>query len=78
MRRSLTKEEAVGTLKAHFESGAFAKGSESEEGRETDSAFLTGKYGTWGETQLRTKIRSHQDVGRKFYAHVFDKYVNEE
>jgi hypothetical protein len=78
MRRSLTKEEAVGSLKAHFENDAFAKGCESEEGRGIDSAFLRGKYDTWGETQLRTKIRSHQDVGRKFYADVFDKYVNDE
>jgi isopenicillin N synthase-like dioxygenase len=78
MRRSLTKTEAVDTLKAHFESDAFPKESESKEGRGIDSAFLKGKYNTWGETQLRTKIRSHQDVGRKFYGDVFDKYVNDE
>jgi hypothetical protein len=48
------------------------------QGREIDSAFLRGKYHTWGETQLRTKIRSHQDVGRKFYGDVFDKYVKED
>jgi isopenicillin N synthase-like dioxygenase len=78
MRRSLTKKEAIETLRAHFENDVFAKGSESEEGREIDSAFLRGKYDTWGETQLRTKIRSHQDVGRKFYGDVFDKYVNNE
>jgi isopenicillin N synthase-like dioxygenase len=78
MRRSLTKGEAVSSLKAHFENDAFPKGSESEEGREIDSAFLRGKYETWGETQLRTKIRSHQDVGKKFYADVFDNYVNDE
>lgn len=75
MRRDLTKVEAVGTLKKHFASGEFATGVESEEGRDIDSAFLRGKYDTWGETQLRTKIRSHQDVGRKFYADVFDKYM---
>ncbi|KAH7092021.1 2OG-Fe(II) oxygenase [Paraphoma chrysanthemicola] len=78
MRRDLTKEEAVGALKEHFESNEFARGDESVEGREIDSAFLRGKYDTWGETQLRTKIRSHKEVGKKFYADVFDKYVNED
>jgi isopenicillin N synthase-like dioxygenase len=78
MRRNLTKAEAVETLKAHFESQSFTtKGGESDEGREIDSAFLRGKYDTWGETQLRTKIRSHRDVGRKFYADVFDKYMED-
>ncbi|KAH7068085.1 putative hyoscyamine 6-dioxygenase, partial [Paraphoma chrysanthemicola] len=77
MRRDLTKKEAVDTLKGHFESNEFARGGESVEGREVDSAFLRGKYDTWGETQLRTKIRSHKEVGKKFYADVFDKYVNE-
>ncbi|KAH7380225.1 2OG-Fe(II) oxygenase [Phaeosphaeria sp. MPI-PUGE-AT-0046c] len=78
MRRDLTKAEAVGTLKAHFESEDFASGVESKEGRDIDSAFLRGKYDTWGETQLRTKIRSHRDVGRKFYADVFDKYTSDD
>lgn len=77
MRRSLTKAEAVGTLKTHFESEDFATGVESAEGKDIDSAFLRGKYDTWGETQLRTKIRSHQDVGRRFYADVFDKYMED-
>lgn len=77
MRRNLTKEEAVSTLKAHFTSKDFATGIESDEGGEIDSAFLRGRYDTWGETQLRTKIRSHQDVGRKFYADVFDKYMED-
>ncbi|KAF1849527.1 putative hyoscyamine 6-dioxygenase [Cucurbitaria berberidis CBS 394.84] len=78
MRRDLTKADAVGTLKEHFESGEFGLGNESEEGKEIDSAFLRGRYDTWGETQLRTKIRSHQDVGRKFYGDVFEKYVNDD
>ncbi|KAF2686334.1 2OG-Fe(II) oxygenase [Lentithecium fluviatile CBS 122367] len=81
MRRDLTKEEAVGTLKEHFEAGRFAReevGMESQEGRQIDSAFLRGKYDTWGETQLRTKIRSHRDVGRKFYGDVFEKYTNDD
>jgi isopenicillin N synthase-like dioxygenase len=86
MRRSLTKEEAVGTLREHFRGEKFAVGGqgtggsvgdESEEGRHIDSAFLKGKYDTWGETQLRTKIRSHRDVGRKFYPDVFEKYMND-
>ena len=51
---------------------------ESDEGMQIDSAFLRGKYDTWGESQLRTKIRSHQDVGQKYYAEVFDKYVNDD
>ncbi|KAJ5000399.1 putative 2-oxoglutarate-dependent dioxygenase [Colletotrichum sp. SAR 10_66] len=79
VRRNLTKEEAVGTLREHFEKPEIRSLSlESEEGREIDSAFLKGKYDTWGENQLRTKIRSHRDVGQKFYADVFDKYVNDD
>lgn len=77
MRRSLTKAEAVGTLKQHFENADFGTSIESEEGREIDCAFLRGNYDTWGETQLRTKIRSHQDVGRKFYSDVFEEYIND-
>ncbi|KAH8724123.1 2OG-Fe(II) oxygenase [Phaeosphaeriaceae sp. PMI808] len=78
MRRGLTRLEAVDTLKRHFESGEFDTRDESEEGRCIDSAFLKGRYDTWGETQLRTKIRSHQAVGRKFYADVFEKHMNDE
>ncbi|KAF1936587.1 2OG-Fe(II) oxygenase [Clathrospora elynae] len=80
MRRNLTKTEAVGTLKEHFEGEKFGNGGgdESEEGRQVDSAFLRGKYDTWGETQLRTKIRSHRDVGRKFYGNVLEKYVSDD
>ena len=77
VRRDLTKEEALGTLGEHF--GRYLEGSgESEEGRGIDSAFLRGRYDTWGESQLRTKIRSHRDVGRAFYGDVFDKYVNDD
>ncbi|KAF4903559.1 putative 2-oxoglutarate-dependent dioxygenase DIN11 [Colletotrichum viniferum] len=79
VRRDLTKEEAIGTLRVHFEKPEIRGLSlESDEGREIDSAFLKGKYDTWGENQLRTKIRSHRDVGQKFYADVFDKYVNDD
>jgi isopenicillin N synthase-like dioxygenase len=73
VRRNLTKAEAVGTLREHFSKREVSDSG----GREIDSAFLHGKYDTWGETQLRTKIRSHRANGRKFYREVFDKYINE-
>ncbi|TDZ18951.1 putative 2-oxoglutarate-dependent dioxygenase [Colletotrichum orbiculare MAFF 240422] len=79
VRGDLTRAEAVGSLGGHFaklEVGGL--GLESDEGRGVDSAFLKGRYDTWGESQLRTEIRSHRDVGRKFYADVFDKYVNDD
>ncbi|KAF4125516.1 Isopenicillin N synthase [Geosmithia morbida] len=79
VRRNLTKEEAFDTLKHHFHSPIFQQSlSESVEAQSIDSAFLRGKYNTWGESQLRTKIRSHQDVGRRFYDSVFDQYVNDD
>ncbi|GJC96014.1 2OG-Fe(II) oxygenase [Colletotrichum higginsianum] len=79
VRRDLTKEEAVGSLRAHFDNLEIGGStSESNEGRDIDSAFLKGKYDTWGESQLRTKIRSHRDVGKKFYADVFDQYINDD
>ncbi|OCT52389.1 putative hyoscyamine 6-dioxygenase [Cladophialophora carrionii] len=53
-------------------------GLESDEARNVDSPFLKGKYDTWGEAQLRTKIRSHRDVGRRWYPDVYDKYVNDD
>ncbi|KAJ9617204.1 hypothetical protein H2200_000925 [Cladophialophora chaetospira] len=52
-------------------------GKESEEGMKVDSPFLRGKYETWGEAQLRTKIRSHRDVGRRWHGDVFERYVND-
>jgi isopenicillin N synthase-like dioxygenase len=76
VRKTLTKAE-MGRLWQHF--GKVEENSlESEEGMKIDSAFLRGRYNTWGESQLRTKIRSHQDVGRKHYTEVFDKYVNDD
>jgi isopenicillin N synthase-like dioxygenase len=77
VRRDLTKPEAVGLL------GDYFRGMRKEEmgndgGLDVDSPFLKGRYGTWGESQLRTKIRSHPDVGRRFYANVFDRYVNDD
>ncbi|KAB5533386.1 2OG-Fe(II) oxygenase [Coniochaeta sp. 2T2.1] len=74
VRRDLTKEEAVCTLREHFASYAVG----SSHGGEIDSAFLHGKYDTWGETQLRTKIRSHRENGKKFYPEVFDKYIDDD
>jgi hypothetical protein len=82
VRGSLTKAEAVRTLKDHFDRLRLLQQEEADvEGGEEDqidSPFLRGKYDTWGESQLRTKIRSHRDVGRKFYADVYDKYINED
>ncbi|KIW68393.1 hypothetical protein PV04_04344 [Phialophora macrospora] len=57
---------------------SWGDGLESEEARKVDSPFLKGKYDTWGEAQLRTKIRSHRDVGRRWYPDVYDKYVKDD
>ncbi|CAJ2512727.1 Uu.00g008460.m01.CDS01 [Anthostomella pinea] len=76
MRRDLTKAEATGSLKAHF--GALAAGKESDEASAVDSAFLKGKYDTWGESQLRTKVRSHRENGKKFYPEVHELYINDD
>ncbi|ODH29048.1 hypothetical protein ACO22_03824 [Paracoccidioides brasiliensis] len=76
VRRCLTKE-AVGTLRDEFQR-TVAIGGESEEGMMIDSPFLGGKYDTWGESQLRTEVRSHRDVGKKFYAKVYEAYVNDD
>lgn len=79
VRGSLTKTEALGTLSDHF-----LRLSQNDEERHIgeaatiDSPFLRGEYETWGEAQLRTKIRSHRDVGRKFYGDVYDKYINDD
>ncbi|KAK6069307.1 2OG-Fe(II)oxygenase [Seiridium cupressi] len=75
VRRDLTKRDAQ-ALKSHFAS--FDTGTESIEGREIDSAFLRGKYDTWGATQLRTKIRSHRTNGKKFYSEVFEQYIQDD
>ncbi|ETS75195.1 hypothetical protein PFICI_13679 [Pestalotiopsis fici W106-1] len=75
VRRSLTKYEAQ-VLRPHFAS--FNAGTESIEGRSVDSAFLRGRYETWGESQLRTKIRSHMENGRKFYGQVYEQYMQDD
>ncbi|KAI1397547.1 Clavaminate synthase-like protein [Hypoxylon fuscum] len=76
VRRNLTKAEAIETLKDHFSALDISK--ESEEGHAVDSAFLKGKYDTWGESQLRTKVRSHRENGKKFYPEVYDQYINDD
>ncbi|KAI1270883.1 putative hyoscyamine 6-dioxygenase [Xylaria sp. FL0933] len=74
VRRNLTKAEAVGALDARF---AGAISDESIEGSGIDSPFLRGKYDTWGESQLRTKVRSHRENGMKFYDKVYEQYIND-
>ncbi|OAA60315.1 2OG-Fe(II) oxygenase [Niveomyces insectorum RCEF 264] len=79
VRRTLTKAEAIGTLQDHFRDlERDGKTAEVSEASQIDSPFLRGKYDTWGESQLRTKIRSHRDVGKRFYGEVFNEYINDE
>ncbi|KAF5019461.1 hypothetical protein F66182_8543 [Fusarium sp. NRRL 66182] len=75
VRRSLTRREALDSLAEHF--AQFGSGDEPGEARLIDAPFVTAKYETWGETQLRTKIRSHPEIGRTFYPGVYEKYVTE-
>jgi len=75
IRGDLTKEDfSVLWEKLREEHGGV---EESEVGKGVDSPFLKGRYDTWGESQLRTKIRSHPDVGRRFYGQAADKYLEE-
>ncbi|KAH7133181.1 hypothetical protein B0J13DRAFT_561735 [Dactylonectria estremocensis] len=74
VRRSLTKPEAF-ALANHFSN--FSTGIEPDEGVSIDSPFLTGMYETWGEAQLRTKIRSHRKNGRRFYPDLYERYEND-
>lgn len=83
VRGDLTKGEAVGALRGRLDLGWSSAGRSGGSGTgsglgEVDSPFLRGKYETWGEAQLRTKIRSHRDVGRKFYGGSFERYVNDD
>jgi isopenicillin N synthase-like dioxygenase len=75
VRLDLTKDDCKG-LWQHFDPELWQT-RESEEGQRIESAFLEGRYDTWGESQLRTKVRSHRDVGMKWYAQVFDQYTND-
>ena len=76
VRLDLTKEDCK-ELWQHFDKRRWET-DESEEGSQIDSAFLRGRYDTWGESLLRTKIRSHRDVGRKWYSEVCERYFNED
>lgn len=75
VRPGLTKEEATG-LWEHFDPERWET-RESVEGSRIDSPFLRGGFDNWGEAQLRTKIRSHRDVGARWYGDVFDRYVKD-
>lgn len=84
VRLDLTKGEALGGLREHFcgGGGMLVGGGgggvhEPSAGQEIDSAFLRGNYDTWGESQLRTKVRSHRDAGRRFYAEVCEAYLKD-
>ncbi|KAI1450597.1 Clavaminate synthase-like protein [Annulohypoxylon stygium] len=76
VRRNLTKAEVIGSLQSHFSTLNISK--ESDEGHAIDSAFLKGRYDTWGESQLRTKVRSHRENGKKFYPEVYDQYIHDD
>ncbi|EXJ93569.1 hypothetical protein A1O1_01961 [Capronia coronata CBS 617.96] len=76
VRPDLTKQD-LKTLWEHFDRKRWNT-RESEEGRRIDSPFLRRKYETWGEAQLRTKVRSHRDVGKRHYAEVFEKYIGDD
>jgi isopenicillin N synthase-like dioxygenase len=76
VRGNLTKSEALDMLKGYL--SAELSSAETDIGANIDSAFLRGKYDTWGESQLRTKIRSHRDVGQRFYGDVFEKYTEDD
>lgn len=78
VRRDLTKRQALESLRDHFIRFGLDIGLESDEAQAIDSAFLRGKYDTWGESQLRTKIRSHRTNGLKFYPQVYNQYINDD
>ncbi|KAM0478887.1 hypothetical protein ACHAPX_004865 [Trichoderma viride] len=78
VRRDLTKSQALGALEDHFSNFRRDAGLESEESKAIDSPFLRGKYDTWGESQLRTKVRSHRINGQKFYPTVYKQYIEDD
>ncbi|EXJ70086.1 uncharacterized protein A1O5_07159 [Cladophialophora psammophila CBS 110553] len=81
VRPDLTKSDLKALWDRHFDTSAKGwkmVGRESDEGRNIDGPFLRGRYDTWGEAQLRTKIRSHRDVGLRWYKDVFDKYISDD
>lgn len=78
VRWDLTKAEAVGILKSHFDVWEGVDGVQKIVQDEIDSPFLRGKYDTWGESQLRTKVRSHREVGEMFFSEVYEKYSHDD
>lgn len=78
VRRDLTKSEALGSLGDHFSTFRHDAGLESEESMAIDSPFLRGKYDTWGECQLRIKVRAHRINGQKFYPTVYKRYIEDD
>ncbi|KAL6887181.1 Clavaminate synthase-like protein [Trichoderma longibrachiatum] len=78
VRRDLTKREATESFREHFSNWSKKNGHMSDVERTIDSPFLQGKYDTWGESQLRTKIRSHRVNGQKFYPKVYHKYIKDD
>lgn len=75
VRSTLTKDEVRAFWELYFkETGR----EELEEASRIDSPFLRGKYETWGEAQLRTKIRSHRDVGRRYYPEIFEGCIRDD
>ena len=75
VRPDLTKND-LKALWEHFDPKRW-RTRESTEGQLIDSPFLRGNYETWGEAQLRTKIRSHRDVGKRHYAEVYERYIHD-
>jgi len=61
VKGALTRAEAVGALEGELA---------GLERKDVDSFWLEGNDEAWGESQLRTKVRSHGDVGRQFYGEV--------
>ena len=76
VRPDLTKND-LKKLWKHFDEKKWHT-RESTEGQLIDSPFLRGKYKTWGEAQLRTKIRSHRDVAQRHYGEVCKQYIEDD
>ena len=81
VRLDLTKRD-VKSLWGGFEERAerwedegVVMGRESVEARGVDSPFLRGDFETWGEAQLRIKMRSHREVGRRWHGDLFERFV---
>ncbi|KAK2764565.1 hypothetical protein FQN54_009260 [Arachnomyces sp. PD_36] len=75
VRSTLTKSEVRGMWDLYFKD---AGKEELEEAARIDSPFLRGKYEMWGEAQLRTKIRSHRDVGKRYYPEIYEACISDD